>query len=186
MNSDRYGQSDAENGFGDLIRSGYAERLPGAEFRNRLLKETTRAVERRRRGRRVVQVVGILGAYVLGGLSVAALLQAPPGDVRSIPVAAESIDTRETVSPSLTVANLRDPEWLPRRLAESTADAQRTLLLEAGDLYLERMGDLERAVQCYRRWFELANGESALDLRTEDTWLLAALKTARRKEQTDA
>jgi hypothetical protein len=69
-------------------------------------------------------------------------------------------------------------EW---QAAESL-ELQPATYREAGDRYLRDENDLASAVRCYANALD-STSENDLAVRADDSWLLMALKQARRKEK---
>ncbi|MCP4643449.1 MAG: hypothetical protein GY851_23580 [bacterium] len=171
------------------------ERLPEAaldragapdELRDALRTSTARAVRGRARRRRVAWWSGGLAVAYAAGLWTMTLAPPDPGapvqtndpPVHEVQPAGEVVETvvPETL-PRITVAAVRDPELLARTIGMAQPNEKARLLRDAGDLYLDGMGDIRRATQCYRRALREENQDVEYAAGTDHgTWLYLSLK----------
>lgn len=146
------------------------EGLPGGSFRSlqppdglreAVLAETLRVVHGRSLRRRLGMLVGAVVLYALGLATNIARSPAP------------------TVPPLEGPAPAADnPAALLGEVAMAAPADRARLLKRAGDAYLARDGDLERALDCYRQLLEIS---PAIELASSavgegDTWLWTSLK----------
>jgi hypothetical protein len=138
-------------------------------LRRRLLDRTLGEVRRGRRCRRLRSLAALAGSFVAGFFTLAALAP-PPNDAPDRPA-------RQAVEPGGTalVAPV-DLEWQALERPAESSD----LYKRAGDGYL-RQGEHADALRCYGNALdEAAPGE--LEVNGDDSWLLIAIKHARKKE----
>jgi hypothetical protein len=147
----------------DLLRP---PALPDGEpLRGRLLARTLREVRRQRRLRRL-QALGVLAASFAAGFFTLAALVPPP-----------CAPERALVRPAEPPAVLSTPVALEWQALDRPAEAP-VLYREAGDAYLSQ-GDPAEALRCYGN----ALDESAdLEVSSDDSWLMIAIKHARKQE----
>jgi hypothetical protein len=154
---------------------------------NETLKDSvfqlTKSKLRRRQRWKVGARLGLLAACFLGGMGVMAVLQArqtPETGPIVVFVPKES-------KPQEPQA---DPE--PKRVvtpSELELEAERSLVKaesarrfrEAGDRYLREEANYQAALRCYRNYLDETD-ETDPAVSKSDTWLLASLVNARRKE----
>jgi hypothetical protein len=77
------------------------------------------------------------------------------------------------------------PEELRRRVAGAPRPEQIRLLRLAGDRYLFGQADLDGALDCYRQIIELTPRGELARQQTDDSWLLAELKSSVASSATD-
>lgn len=141
--------------------------IPGEGRKHDVLDRTTHALRWRLRWRRLGGVGILVATYIAGLLSVAAVTS-PEQE----PIVPERIVENVTPVPVPPVAL----EWR----ALDQPDEAAVLYREAADRYLE-VGDASNAMRCYGN----AIGETrSLEVNTDDSWLLIAIKHARKKERT--
>jgi hypothetical protein len=147
---------------------------PGAPadvyLRRRLLDRTLGEVRRGRRWRRFQGVAALAGSFVAGFFTLAALLPPPTAAPdRPAPPAGAGTGNTALVTPV-------DLEWQALdRPAEASA-----LYKRAGDDYL-RQGEHADALRCYGNALDEAS-PGDLEVSGDDSWLLIAIKHARKKE----
>lgn len=180
-------QSDRGEGLLDsleLPREAWQSPEIPAGLKDSLLARTTAGVRSRMRRRRAIFVGGLVAAYAAGlatALSLAGRApEIPAGTLISsvepqepTPLAAEP--PLDEVTPAL----LGDPEGFTLLLVKSPAEKQARLLKSAGDKYLNDYGDIQLALNCYRRLLALQGTENEETADSSDTWLLRSLKQAR-------
>jgi hypothetical protein len=142
---------------------------PGGPLRRELLGRTTRALRRRHLRRRLGAAGVLVAAYAAGLLTVAAVT--PPEPAAPLREVARSA---QPPGPPVTPAGL---EW---RALERPAQAGE-LYRQAADRYLDE-GDAGNAMRCYANALEEA-GAGGLEVSPDDSWLLIAIKRARKKEE---
>lgn len=132
--------------------------IPNEPLRRDLFGRTARALRWRKHRRRLVVAAGVAALL--------ALTVIPPPE--------------EPIAPPARVADAAPPptpvalEW---RALDQPAEAA-ALYREAGDRYLES-GCASDAVRCYANAIDESR---SLDVNTDDSWLLIAIKHARKKE----
>lgn len=154
-----------------------------AALRLTLLAQTSRQLRVRRR-LRLAGRVGIVIVAFFGGM-IATLAMREPRPLERVVVMTVPVPV-EVKNPVVDV-----PAPIARRLtpAEIEVEAERTLakeessrlFREAGDRFLQEEQDYQAALRCYRNFLDEA-AEAELAAAESDTWLLASLKNARRKE----
>jgi len=142
---------------------------PGGPLRRDLLDRTTRALRRRHLRRRLGAAGVLLTAYAAGLLTVAAVTPPEP--------AAPQLEVARSAEPPEPPVT---PAGLERRALERPAQAGE-LYRRAADRYLDE-GDAGNAVRCYGNALEEA-GAAGLEVSPDDSWLLIAIKHARKKEK---
>ncbi|MBI4602149.1 MAG: hypothetical protein HY721_09335 [Planctomycetes bacterium] len=159
---------------------------PSPGFQEALLRRTSGAVRRRGALRRARLMACILLAYGAGLATALALRSAgePAGGPRGPAAAAPQglaalAPAAPTVEPAETEPAAPSPEELERR-ARGWPGRQRAALLKvAGDGYLAALGDIERAVRCYREALDLTPRKDLARIEPGESWLFAALKESR-------
>jgi hypothetical protein len=146
---------------------------PPPGLRERLLERTAAAVRSRARWRRARLAAALVLLYA-AGLATAPLLLDRAGP-------AEPAAAGKPAPPQAAPAPL-DPEEIRRRVPDAPLPERARLLRLAGDLYLEKRGDPAAALECYRQVLELSL-MPASPPEPGDSWLLLALKQARRTEE---
>lgn len=155
-----------------------------AGLRESLLARTTAGVRARTRRRRAIFVVGMAAAYA-AGLTTAFVLagsfpQVPQETlISSVEPPEPTPPAAEPPSDEVTPALLGDPEGFTLLLVMSPAEKQARLLKSAGDKYLNDYGDIQLALNCYRRLLALQGASNEETADSSDTWLLRSLKQAR-------
>ena len=147
--------------------------LPPRAFREAVFARTARVVRARSRGRWLPFAAALLLAYAAGLLTMPLV----------------KVETTETPSPVLveprpgeaapsaaSVASAVDPAEILHSVSTAPMADRIRLLKQAGDAYLLARGDLDGALHCYRQLLELAPPDVKTKPRSDDTWLLAALK----------
>jgi hypothetical protein len=142
---------------------------PQGELRRELLERTTRALRRQRLRRRLGGVAALVAAYAAGLLTVAALT--PPERPAAPPRFARSADAPV---PATSPTGL---EWRALEQPEQAGQLYR----RAADGYLAE-GDGGNAARCYGNTLDEA-GPAGLEVSADDSWLLIAIKHARKKEE---
>ena len=142
---------------------------PSDDFRSAILDRTGRIVRARAHRRRLVVLAFVAAAYI-GGIMTALLLT-------------------ESVIPDgkggdEAVAELSDSFIEPGELVHDSEsaplDERIRLLQQAGDLYLYAKYDVEKALDCYRRALNAMPASRQTMVEIDDSWLLAAVKDARK------
>ncbi|HVX12959.1 MAG TPA: hypothetical protein VHC22_17380 [Pirellulales bacterium] len=169
--------------------------LPDAGLRAALLEKTGRLVRRRARHRRLRQGAGWALAYAAGIATAWFIWSHEPANV---PRAGEQATARsEPIPPAenpaaaprrVAAATPRpgetddlsslSPEELRGRVAGAPRPEQIRLLRLAGDRYLFGQADLDAALDCYRQIIELTPRGELARQQTDDSWLLAELKSS--------
>jgi hypothetical protein len=145
---------------------------PAAPPSAEVFARTVRVLRRQRCLRRVRGVAVLAATYAAGLLTVLAY---QPPTVGPAPLA----EVRPVEPPSLTgEAPLPTQEELP---AVNGAAAAVQLYHQAGDLFLSE-DDPHEALRCYSNALDAGKSED-LEVSTQDSWLLLAIKQARKKER---
>lgn len=149
----------------------------GAEgLQARVWEATACALRRRRLRRRVLQAAAGLALFAAGlgaGLHLGAGIS--PGGAEPAGEEVPDRGQRVTESPASKGPRPQDPEALVEASALAEPRRAARLLLRAGDLFLERTKDLERAAACYHLALDMLPPEER-GMAEADTWLLAAMK----------
>ena len=145
-----------------------------------ILAKTTRLVRRRARRRRWGIVAGWGLAYAAG---MATVWFGRPRENQPEASRAQTITTQvaANVAPDeAPIDNLAtlSPEELRRRVAGAPRPEQIRLLHLAGDRYLFGAADVESALDCYRQVIELTPPSDLAKRESDDSWLLAELKSS--------
>lgn len=155
--------------------------LAPTDLRERLRAQTAQHIRRRRRTRRLTRTAAGVGLLVVAlGLlwvwfAVRSAWVVPPQTRRQEPPPAPPAPRTPTVPlpPALAL------EW---QAFDSTPEQRPVRYLEAGNEYVTRDDDYEAALRCYRKAFD-AGGAAALEINSDDNWLVMAIKLDRRKER---
>jgi len=174
----------------DAVESFLQSRPPvaqNASLEEQLLAQTTRVLRRRRVLRRARMATIFAGVFLAGAASAWLVKPAPmppePADQPShaAPAVKEDAPPQSAKDNGKPAASAWAEEW---RAFDARADRTR-LFREAGDRYLAESQDVEAALRCYTQALD-AGGDDALAVAPQDSWLLIALKDARRKEKARA
>ena len=155
-----------------------------AGLREAVWRQTSARVRRRGHVRRAVVACGLIAAYA-GGLATAYLLAGavpePAGRVaKDEPVPVAATPAPEPAPVAAAADNLpRDPEALAHLMSSQTREERAVVLERVGKRYLYEQGDVKLATRCYSRALALM---PAIELDSDDDWLLANLKQARQQE----
>jgi hypothetical protein len=144
-----------------------------AALRQRLLDRTLRELRWQRRLRRLHSLGVLAASFAAGFLTLAALMPPPP----CAPV--PSVVWRPVELPIRTAATGVDLEWQALDHPEEAA----ALYRRAGDDYLRR-GAHADALRCYGNALDEGR-HGDLEVNSDDSWLLIALKQARKKEMNE-
>ncbi len=161
-----------------------------ADFRESVFARTAAQVRGRSRRRRLAVGSGLVAVAYVGGIVTAflAFQPAPPKMGTEPPVAVASDATvHEPALPDqalVTDSLLRDPEAFSLLIARSPIDKQIEILKAAGDRYLNGFGDIDQAMNCYRRMLSLQQPQTGVAMNVDDSWLLKSMKQARLREDT--
>jgi hypothetical protein len=147
------------------------------DLRRRVLGETLRTFSRIRWRRRLLVAAGFLLCY-LAGFATWHFIHRSRSSTPEPPLA--GLPSSPSPRPALPAKSPRDLEWQ----AVEDSDRNAHLFREAGDRYLQEEFDPLSAVRCYRQ--ALDDEGEALTVSPEDSWLLMAIKHARKKEKDDA
>ena len=158
------------------------------DFRRRVLAQTTARLRARARRRRAGMAAMVLCAYAAGVCTIGVVADFEPLRKHQAktrlpqplaPAVAEPAQSQPALAPPPRQAY--DAEAFAVQLAAAPPAERGRLLRSAGDRYLEQ-GDLRYATQCYRRLLNLVEPDAGYAVEARDSWLLATLKLARRKE----
>lgn len=154
---------------------------PSEDLRAELLATTTRLVRRRARRRRWAVVAGWGLAYAAGMATVwfGRPVESRP-EASTLPAASTTQVAANVAAGETQVDNLAaiSPEELRRRVAGAPRPEQIRLLRLAGDRYLFAAADVESALDCYRQVIELTPPSDLATRESDDSWLLAELKSS--------
>ena len=163
-------------------------------FREAVWRRTARTLRRRVRRRWAVAVCTVVVAYAAGLATMYTVQDGryeTPAPIASVPPEPDAGPGTAVVSaPPVTpwhadagsVALLLDHEALSRRIAEASREERLRLLKWAGDRYLRELGDVQRALNCYRWLLNATPPAQRTVVEPDDSWLLVSLKQARQKE----
>jgi hypothetical protein len=145
-----------------------------------LLAKTTRLVRRRARRRRLGVIAGWGLAYAAGMATAWLVLPRDNGPPESRPQTATTQVAANVAAGESRAENLAllSPDELRRRVAGATRGEQIRLLRLAGDRYLFGTADVESALDCYRQVIELTPRGDLAKRESDDSWLLAELKSS--------
>jgi hypothetical protein len=147
------------------------------KLRQRLAKETTTILLRRRWLRRL-RVAAAMAACYLAGLATMSWL-APQPAITSIPPAQRISEAPRTAEARPQNTALADSSAIAMEWQALEAIHDRpNLYRRAGDRYLEETGDIQSALRCYRQFLD-SGSDSDRIIAPQDSWLLMALKEAR-------
>ncbi|MFO7973650.1 MAG: hypothetical protein R6V12_03345 [Candidatus Hydrogenedentota bacterium] len=185
---DRFDEDDPLLEDGDLPPDAWRLPLAPEGFREDVLARTCAAVRGRCRKRRTLLVGAVTAAYAAGIVTAFVVPGGFPESASVVPVLTEAV--QEDASP-VTIREepttrsevLRDPEQFALLLVRSPREKQVELLKAAGDRYLNEYGDVELALNYYRRLLSLEPSGEDAEPTLDDTWLLRSLKQARLQEE---
>ncbi len=173
---------------GELLPDSW--RLPPAPegLRDDLLAQTSAAVRAKARHTRFMLAGAVAAAYGAGLVTAFLALGGVRDDREHAPVVSNLTHqvTMEAPEPELPAASydmLSDPEQFALLLARSPVEEQIGLLKTAGDRYLNEFGNVEQALNHYRRLLSIEPLEDGTRTSFDDSWLLRALKQARLQEE---
>ena len=156
-----------------------AFRFPEAPegLRESIYARTRGVVRTRARGRRIAVLALVAAAYI-GGITTAFLatdrtLREPDNGLVAAPPGMKGTDREAAVG-------ILSPAELMRRAESAPPDEKIRLLREAGDRFLSEGYDVQEALACYRKALDTMPESGRTRVEEEDSWLLAALKVARR------
>jgi hypothetical protein len=144
--------------------------MPPAPPPESLFPLTLKALRRARRRQRAAQLASLLACAAAGLIVLLALAPECPG-----PRSREAAPADKGPAPDAPAATAL--EWRALEGAGPSAPVYR----QAGDRYLDE-GDPENAVRCYGHALS-EGGEATDDLLEADSYLLMAIKLARKKER---
>lgn len=155
------------------------------DLRERLLRQTTRVVRRRRYLRRAGILVACAGCYLAGLVTVWMSSTSTPtktdiatstNNAPNLPAIDKPTKTEKRIARALPQAKqtapIRNPPQLPKREKKSRYESLR----ELGDSYLIGNGDPAGATRCYQMALRYATPEELAQESEESTWLFRALK----------
>lgn len=205
--SDAHQKEPLLNGL-DQLPDGVFELPRASETLRRTLRDRTSAVVcRQARWRRLARAGSLVTAYAAGILTTLLLWNAG-GKVDELSVADREQMPREELAvdngtpeldpnestvphpfdgPSLEDSdpfpdevppNDVDPQQLRASVADASPRERIELLQRAGDLYLNRLADVQSALDCYQQVLELLPVDERAKPKRNDSWLLAELKLA--------
>jgi hypothetical protein len=154
-----------------------------ATLRRTLLAQTSRQLRVRRRLRLAGRVSVVIAAFIGGMIATIVTRDPAPTErivVMTVPVPIE-VEKHVAENPGPPARRLT-PAEVELEAEKTLAKAQSSRLFrEAGDRFLREEQDYQAALRCYRNFLDEA-AEADLAAAESDTWLLASLKNARRKE----
>jgi hypothetical protein len=167
----------------DLPREAWEDPAISPDFRQAVFIRTAAVLRSRTRRRRTALAGALIAASYAGGIATAwfTFQSTPPARQldQDVAVAQEVSNDVAPAEPVVTDAHLRDPESFALLLAKSPVDEQMEILKVAGDRYLEGFGDIEQAMNCYRRLLSLQPSDAGVAVNLDDSWLLKSMKQAR-------
>jgi len=146
---------------GDLPPDVWRLPLAPAGLREDVLARTSAAVRGRVRRRRTLLAATVAAAYAAGIVTAFLALRGFPESESGAPMVSEVTQERPVPTPR------------PEKLAVKAA----------GDRYLNEYGDVELALNYYRRLLSLEPSGEDAEPTLDDTWLLRSLKQARLQEE---
>jgi hypothetical protein len=155
--------------------------VPPESLRAELLTKTTRLVRRRARRRRWKVLAGWGLAYAAGAATAWFGLPRDDRPAASEPRRAGPTQVAANTAPGEAPAEnlaVLSPDELRRRVAGAPRSEQIRLLRLAGDRYLFGTADVESALDCYRQVIELTPRGDLAKRESDDSWLLAELKSS--------
>jgi hypothetical protein len=153
-------------------------------LRGALLRRTLGVVRRRRRQRRLGLAAALAACYLAGLASMWLWQQSAPA-VAPPPAEQTPVAVREQPSAPAPADGPREVPALvlERWAAQGPVERRAEFYRRAGDRYLENDGDVPAAVRCYALALDAGPEEDLEIAPDQDSWLLIALKTARKKEK---
>jgi hypothetical protein len=148
-------------------------------LQERLFRQTTRMIRRRRWLRRAGFAAAFAACYLAGAVTVYLVRSPAPPQPGTVPLPSPP----STASPGETTVGLTAVALENQAL--DSVQPQPELYRLAGDRYVAESGDLQAALRCYRQALD-EGPEQDLQVKPEDSWLLIALKEARQKEKENA
>ena len=146
-------------------------------LRERLRGATSRCVRRRLVIRRLAFAASIAACF----LAAASLLYFIWPASRSQPEQTPIADAAQPFDPAIADLVEQLPPVALEWQAFDSQDNRAAAYFLAGDKYLEAGNDLESALRCYSQALDACT-EAELEIASDDNWLVASLKNARRKE----
>ena len=160
--------------------------IAGKRIRRHVLAETVSVVRRRGTVRRLGLFVGLAGCYLAGIVTAWGWVAA------SIPRDASAFEQRDAPDDQPSEgsrpapARRRSPGVRPAQRSDSrravVARADFEQIRRVSDRYLHEQGDIAKALHYYTRALNQATPQEREISLVQDSWLLMALKEARRKE----
>jgi len=144
------------------------------EVRRAILDRTSAEIRWRARRRRFLTPLCALLAFGLGFSAAWAFRDAVVGPA----VPPHRIGQAEGIDPGPPRLAL-DPAAILEKVPAVPLAERPGLLKQAGDSYLAMQGNMEKALDCYRQFLEIAPEDVAGRPAPGDPWLLEALKLAR-------
>lgn len=188
VKNDRFDENEPLLENGELPPEAWRLPLAPAGLREDVLARTSATVRARGRRRRTLLAATLAAAYAAGIVMAFVFFGGVPDSQSVAPVVSEA--TQKDASPGTTREEptapsdvLRDPEQFALLLARSPRAKQVELLKAAGDRYLNEYGDVELALNYYRRLLSLELCGKDAEPTLDDTWLLRSLKQARLQEE---
>jgi hypothetical protein len=164
---------------------GFDDCEPPAGLREEVLRATLSAVRRRPRRRRAAACVAFLAVFAVGVAAGRLLLDGPrPAGIPATPPGfpgAAGPATRPPASAPRGAGDVlaEDAAALLAAVPAARPVEKARLLRKAGDAFLERQGDVGKALDCYRQVLEITAADGTSPPAESDTWLLASLKKER-------
>ena len=171
----------------EFLASDFSDPAPTA-LRQAVFAATTRVLRRRRLARRLAGAAALAACFVAGmGTMILWQTQEPPEHQAQHPLATESHSVKQPEANAAPPTNPEPPltlielEWR----AFDSRDNRAALFFEVARRYLDERQDYDSALRCYSQALDAAPKEE-LAIRSDDNWLVMALKEARQKEKNDA
>jgi len=167
------------DGMADIPAEAFDMPIPDPAWKAQLLAQTTAVVRGRRNRRRIAAISLAITAYAAGIIS--AILWLDEGPQRRPGPKLDRVAASGT-HPGAAPLEDATPEEIERRAAVAARfDERRNLLRLAADRYLFERSDVKEALRCYREYLDLAAEAESMEPRSDDSWLLIAMKQSRRQ-----
>jgi len=148
-------------------------------FRKSLFDRTEKVLRARARRRGLVYLVVVAAAY-LGGITTTFFIADKPDIWNGQKAVFVKTSPEQRAGASLPDEFFAEPGELVRKSEGAAPREQTQLLTQAGDLYLSKQYDVEKALYCYSQALNAMPAQEQTQVKPDDTWLLAALKDSRK------
>jgi hypothetical protein len=181
MNGSRPDDDFLIDGMGELPGGAFREAEAPAALRESILLRTTTALRSRARRRKALILASWLIAYAAGAATVLTAFRpwTGPEGGGAAPVAAPGPGPSAEKAPAVKAPAEPDPRSLVRKARRAPPAERYRLLKGAGDRFLNGFGDIESALDCYRKALDLAVRAGPVRSEPGDSWLFSALVQSR-------